>query len=225
MFNKKRCTNCGKKISDNYNFCPYCRSQLNQDDGDWGMLGKSDFAPENNEIKMPFGFNALFNTLIKNLDKQFSNLDNTFDQESDQPKIKKSGVSISINTSNGKPPEIKVRRFGGNKKQNSPKKTQTTTKKTISRTFSKKQKEKFKTLSKKSPDTNVRRLSDRVIYELKMPGVKNEEDVSINQLKESIEIKAIGNKKAYNKIISVSLPIRRYTLSKGVLALELDAKQ
>lgn len=226
MFNKKRCSNCGEKISDSYNFCPYCRKPLKQSGNeDWGMLGKNDFVPGNNEIKMPFGFNALFNTLIKNLDKQFSDLDKSFDSDS-KPKFKKSGVSISINTSSGKPPEIKVRKFGGKKKQPGKTKTHTTKRpEKISKPFSKKQKEKFSKLKKEEPKTEIRRLSDKVIYELKMPGVKNEEDIAINQMKESTEIKAIGKKKAYDKIIQVGLPISDYNFSKGVLTLELDAKQ
>ncbi len=226
MFNKKRCVNCGEKINQEYNFCPYCRVPLNQENSEeWGMLGKNDFVPENNEIQMPLGFNALFKTLMKTLDKQFTEFEkNDFDSdvEAGKPKFRKSGVSISINTSGNRPPEIKVRKFGEGAKG----KTGVKTKKprTISKNFSKKQKEEFKKLEKTSPKTNIRRLSDRVIYELKMPGVKELEDVAINQFKESIEIKALGKKKAYDKIISVGLPIKKYKLSEETLILELVEK-
>ena len=115
MFGKKRCPKCGEKISNSYNFCPYCKSQLKNipdfsDDEDWGLLGKNDFV-SNEEIRLPMGFNALFNSLIKNLNNQFKEIENIDDR---QKKIRmKSGViGISIYTSGYKPPEIKVTSFG-----------------------------------------------------------------------------------------------------------------
>jgi len=63
------------------------------------------------------------------------------------------------------------------------------------------------------------------VYEIKMPGVKSPEDISIIQLENSIEIKALANKKVFYKIIPINLPIRNYNLSKGILTLELDSKE
>jgi len=82
----------------------------------------------------------------------------------------------------------------------------------------------FPKLPKKDPETHIRRFSDRVIYEIKMPGVKSVDDISITQLENSIEIKATTKTKAYSKIIPINLPIYDYNLSKGLLTLELEAK-
>ncbi len=230
MFKKKRCSNCGEKISDSYNFCPYCRAPLNQEgDEDWGMLGKNDFIPGGNEIRMPLGFNSLFNNLMKSLGGQLGNLEmNEFDEEElrrGKPKIKKSGVSISIKTSDGKPPEIKVRKFGDGEKKRKDSKTKKAAPKTPkTKSFSGNKGKKFSKLPKKEPKTNLRRLSDKVIYEIRIPGVKSLDDISINQLESSIEIKAVTKDKAYSKLIPVNLPIKKYNLSKGTLVLELDAR-
>ena len=79
-------------------------------------------------------------------------------------------------------------------------------------------------LPRKEPKTVMKRLSGKLIYELSIPGVKDVEDVLINQLESSIEIKAIAKDKVYSKTISITLPIKRYTLIKGNLILEFQAK-
>ena len=50
------------------------------------------------------------------------------------------------------------------------------------------------------------------------------DDVFINQLENSIEIKALSKDKVYSKILNVNLPILRYRLSNGNLILELQGK-
>jgi len=115
MFNKKTCRNCGEKTSEKYNFCPYCRTPLNEplDEKNWGMLGKNDFMPAE-EIRLPMGLNAIFNSLMKNLNKQFSELDKDMKEErgDSETKSKRGGISISISTSGNLPPEIRVKSFG-----------------------------------------------------------------------------------------------------------------
>ena len=231
MFGKKKCPNCGEKIGGDYNFCPYCRAPLakeKEDEREWGMLGKNDFIPGmGDEIKLPFGFNMLFNTLLKSLNGQF----NTDGPAGVQGKkgdkkslVKKGGISISISTSGNKPPEIKVRSFG-----NAPQlKEQEPAEKDIPEEKGPKlpriNLNKFSGLPKEEPETNIRRLANKVIYEIKLPGVKSVKDVSIAQLENSIEIKALGKGKVFSKMIPINLPIKNYNLSKGKLTLELDAK-
>ena len=113
MFKKKKCKNCGEKINNSYNFCPYCRVPIRgpfEDDKEWGILGRNDFSPYE-EVKLPMGFNTLFNTILKNLNKQFNKFENIEDK-SKKSNVKKGGVSISIYTPGNKPPEIKITSFG-----------------------------------------------------------------------------------------------------------------
>jgi len=230
MFGKKRCGNCGERIDSNYNYCPYCRVPLKNRLGeadleeDWGLLGKNDVL-EPEEIKMPFGLNALFNSLVKNLNKQMKELGNeTKEQSKEQIASKKSGgISISISTSGNRPPEIKVSSFG-----NIPKfkgKEQEIRNKAAAIALPISDSGKFAGLPKKEPETNIRRLSNKVVYEIKLPGVKTTKDLSIIQLESSIEIKALAGKKVFYKVIPISLPINKYDLSRGILTLELDSRE
>ncbi len=135
-------------------------------------------------------------------------------------KIKKEGISISISTFGDGPPKIKVTQLG-----NKPKlEVQEEKEKLKPNTFTKERIKKFTSLKKEEPQTNIRRLSNKVIYELEMPGVKSIDDISIIKLENSIEIKAVSKNKAYVKIIPINLPITDYGLSEGKLILELGVK-
>ena len=225
MFGKKRCRNCGEKIEDSYNYCPYCKTPLkDMFEEDWGLLGKNDFIGPG-EIKLPMGLNALFNSLVKNLNKQMKEIENEKEKQSKESKVSKKsgGISVSISTSAGKPPEIKVRSFGNipefKDKEHQIKSRAEKIKLPVSDSG------KFAGLPKIEPKTDIRSFSNKVIYEIKMPGVKSLEDISLIQLENSIEIKALANKNGFYKIIPINLPIRKYNLSKGILTLELDSKE
>jgi HSP20 family molecular chaperone IbpA len=87
-------------------------------------------------------------------------------------------------------------------------------------------KEKIKKLSKlpkEEPLSRIRRLSGRIIYELAVPGVDDINDIIINRLENSIQIKAISPKKVYSKTLNINLPIIGYQLAKGNLILELQS--
>jgi len=219
MFKKKECKKCRKKINDTYEFCPYCGNLLNENfKEDWGMLGKNDVMPSINEIKFPVGLNMIFNSLMKNLNKQFGELDK--ERKIRKPKMfKKDGISISISTSGNRPPKIRVNSF-----RNSPKFKQVKKQIKMPSNFSQENLKKFSSLPREEPLTNLRRLSDKVVYEIDLPGVKSISDISIIKLEKSIEIKAVAEDKAYFKLITISLPIINYNLSDGKLVLELGVK-
>ena len=222
MFGKKKCKNCGEKIDDSYNFCPFCRISLkdNFDDEDFGLLGRNDSM---DEIKLPMGFNHLLNSLMKGMNAQFKELEKQTKNEQKKPEMKKGGISISISTSGNRPPEIKVTSFG-----NAPGFKETEQKigeKAKAIKLPSSDWKKFSGVPKKKPETNIRRFSNKVVYEIDLPGVKSVEDISIIQLENSIEIKAFAKDKVFHKIIPISLPITNYNLSKGKLVLELDAHE
>ncbi len=220
MFKKKECKKCRRKIDGKYSFCPYCGNQLyhNEEKEDWGMLGKDDIMSQINEIKLPMGFNTIFNSLLKNLNKEIEKTEKDFLNE--DKKIKKDGLSISISTFGNGPPKIKVTNLG-NSKQTEPKKEISKFKQNI---FTKEKVKEFASLPREEPKTNIRRFSNKVVYELEMPKVRSLEDISIIKLENSIEIKAIAKNKAYVKLIPINLPIKNYNLSGGKLTLELGIK-
>ncbi|MDD5012271.1 MAG: hypothetical protein PHQ66_01330 [Candidatus Nanoarchaeia archaeon] len=222
MFRKNKCSRCKKTIEEKYSFCPYCGSRVveGDDSDDWGMLGKDDFFSPANDIKLPAGFNSIFNALMKNLSKEMDSQlkENLFDDGKNTKKIKKDGISISISTFGNGPPKIKVSQMGASPKIKEEKD------KFKSNLFTKEKTKEFASLPREEPETSVRRFSDKIVYELEMPDVKSAEDISIVKLENSIEIKAIGKKKAYAKIIPINLPIKNYELSNGKLTLELGVK-
>ncbi|GIU68330.1 MAG: hypothetical protein KatS3mg001_180 [Candidatus Pacearchaeota archaeon] len=209
MFKKKRCNRCGEKISSDYNFCPYCGVVLTGlfKDEDYGLLGRNDFMFYD-EPQIP-SLNSLINSLVKSINEQFNNLES--EKQNKKRGVKKSGISISISTSDGKPPEIRVSSFGKPEKLRSEKKLRLPIVPA----------KKFAGLPKEEPETNVRRLSNKVVYEINLPGVNSIKDVSIVKLENSIEIKALSKGKVFYKVIPVDLPIKRYNLTKGKLILEL----
>ena len=90
--------------------------------------------------------------------------------------------------------------------------------------LSKQKAEKFAKLPRKEPKTTMKRLAGKLVYELAMPGVKDINDILINKLESSIEIKALSKNKVYSKTLNVNLPVIGYELEKGNLILELQAK-
>jgi len=235
MFGKKKCKRCGKKIDKKFDFCPYCGNRttdLLEDKEDWGMLGKNDFISQ--EIMLPAGLNSIFGSLMSNLEKQFKDIDKEFGKmEKNEVKtekkfpgiIKTGGISISISTSNNRLPIIKVNSMGNIPEfQEKTREMKRTIKEIEPKSLSEENIKKFSKLPRKEPNTNVRRLSDKVIYEMDLPGVKSIKDVSIIKLENSIEIKAVAKDKAFFKLIPINLPIANYKISDGKLVLELEAK-
>jgi len=223
MFNKKKCPRCNSKISNDFDFCPYCGARFNNNE-DFGMLGRNDFEPLRTEIKLPMGFNTLFNSLVKSLDNEFQQLDREIGKETakqQKPKnIHSGGISISISSMGDNNPKIKVHSFGNMPEfQREEKQIRKQVKKTE---FSEDNLKKLSKLPRQEPSTHIKRLSDKLVYEIDVPGVKSIKDISIIQLENSIEIKAIGKDKAYFKLIPLNLPIINQKLSDGKLVLELE---
>jgi len=67
-------------------------------------------------------------------------------------------------------------------------------------------------------------LPDKIIYELEIPEIKSLDDISILQLENSIEVKAVAKEKAYAKIIQIGLPVIGYGITKDNLFLEFPAQ-
>jgi len=234
MFEKK-CPRCARKISKGYEFCPYCGFNIKkeQDERNFGFLGKNDeFKLPDLSVGMPFGFNKIFNSLLKQIDSQFKQIDKEMGEEIKIPERKiikgkipfSRGISISISTSSNRKPEIKVKGFGPGfenlqvqeKAEEKPIK--------IMPTITEEKARKYTKLPREEAKTSVRRLSNKLIYEINLPGVNSLNNIIINKLENSIEIKAFSKDKVYVKLIPVNLSILNYKLEKEKLILELKAK-
>ena len=230
MFGKK-CSKCNKKASKDYDFCPFCGnnfklSSKKEDKEDYGFLGRDDFIEESPFIgssssTMDKLFDSAFKMAEKLVEKQIKAMSEEMKENRPQPN--------SVNPSNF-PSNLDVQ-FFVNGKRVFPQNVQNVSAPKIvnkepikiENNLSKLQIEKFSKFPKSEPISKIRRLSGKLIYELEVPGVKALEDVIINQLENSIEIKALGKDKVYSKILNLNLPILDYRLSKGNLVLELKA--
>lgn len=213
MFKKKSCAKCGNKISSKYDFCPYCGNQLKNKRGDLGMLGKIDTINEfegfSNSLFGGGMLGKMMGRTIKMLEKE---LQNEFKNQNNTPKT---NFELIINGKRINPKDIKV---------SQPKQIIKKSRKVLPN-ISRESLKKISSLPKAEPLTNMRRFADKVIYEIKIPGVKSIDDVSIIQFENSIEIKALAKDKVYFKIIPLNLPVTDYNLSKGKLVLELIDSQ
>jgi HSP20 family molecular chaperone IbpA len=146
------------------------------------------------EIRMPLGLNKIMNSLVKQLEKEMGSMNNNMP----------SGFKIQIST--GERPE-KVQ-------QEKPAKV---------RMLDSKETEKIRALPRKEADSNVRRLSDRIVYEVSVPGVKSKENVVISKLENGIEVKAYSKDMCYVKTIPLNSDIIGYKIKDGILFLELNS--
>lgn len=248
MFKKKKCPKCNEKVNENYAFCPNCGYNLNKsrdNEKNYGMLGKNDYLNsgqdsfQNMFSGMFNGFNgrimnSMLNNAMKMLEKEMQKSmkeQREFQKNMDEnPNINRTHFELYINGKKISPEKIKVTKkpyvSGQGKKLLSKQEINKIGNKEYfnenpALKFTNEAKESFQKLPKKQPETNVRRFSDKVIYEIDIPGVESIKDISISQMENSIEIRAVSKENAYEKIIPIGLPIIRYGLSKGKLVLEL----
>ena len=221
MFGKRECKNCERKVNKKYEFCPYCGSSQDEKSRkkeDYGMLGEGDEMNNINNISKELfkGFSGkMLNKLIGSALKVFENeMQKEIEKEKKETSKNKNNANFQLfingkKVNLGKNYEIEEEPIQERIREDSLKR------------FSSKNIKKFSELPKKEPETNIRRISNKIIYEVDIPGVKSTDEVSIDKFENSIEIRAIAKDKAYVKIIPINLPITNYNLSNGKLTLEL----
>jgi len=218
----KKCVNCGEKIEKDFVFCPYCGIDIMKEEErrNFGMLGRDD--EDLRSLGLGSGlfggsmFNGLFNNIMKQMNEQMKDMDfNDKDFEQGKPKVFKRGIKINIGMGNGNP-IIRVNELGNiNNKQEKIKEAK------LNNIIDLDKLRRLSELPKEEAHAIVRRLSNKIIYEIELPGVKSMKDILINKLENGIEIKALSKEKSYFKVIPINLPIVKYDLEKGKLFLEL----
>ena len=224
MFNNKKCSRCRNNVKGDYDFCPFCGSnqKSDKDNEDYGILGKNDFIEEN--MLPDFGgsmmdkvFDNAFKMAEKIIEKQMKSISGEMNENQPKSRIQTNfpgNVDMQFFV-NGKRvfPDSKGIMRPVNVNKISPLK--------IENKVSEERMKQALKLPRKEAVSKIRRLGGRLIYELEMPGVDNIDNVLINQLENSIEVKALSKTKVYHKTLNVKLPILRYSLNEGNLVLEL----
>jgi len=227
---KNKCNKCGSKFDKEFSFCPFCGYNIKKesDEKNYGLLGLDDEVNESTNLRMPFGFDKILGSLMKELDVQLGKLESMEENKVDSVEkkekpvkkipIKSNGISISISTATGKQPEIRISGFGPEfEKMQEPEKKQPKIE------ITEEQAKKFATLPRKEAESKMKRFANKLTYEIDIPGVTNLNDIIINQLESSIEIKALSEKNIYFKLLPVNMPIVGYKLKEGKLFLDLQA--
>jgi|TARA_Y100000310_G_scaffold342053_1_gene443534 hypothetical protein len=235
MFGNK-CSNCNTRVRKDFEFCPSCGSDLNSnfEKEDFGFLGRNDSVEEPIQDSFPnFSdsfMDKMFSTAMKMLENQMRNLNEEVARNPNHP----------MNPRNKRhrqnlPNDLNIQFFVNGKKvfnnpnnqhlnnQNNQQQTQAQVNqiRIDPKVFTDKLKKSSK-LPKKEPQSKLKRISNKIVYELHVPGVKSVEDILINQLENSIEIKALSNKHLYSKSLNLNLPILRYKLKNDFLTIELQ---
>jgi len=227
MFSKKTCQRCGRKTNKSNSFCPRCGASLGKGNKkeNLGMLGEDDFLNGSESLSNSLfggmgGISGSFmNKMLSNtmrmleneMQREMKRAGNNPQKQNDSfPKTKirlmVNGKEINLNNMQG---------LGNVEKREKQKPIALKFKK-----FSEEQIKRFSKLPKKEPKTDLKRIADKINYEIEIPGVESIEDISITPLENSIEIKALSKDKAYSKAIPINLPIIGYDLSDGLFVLE-----
>lgn len=185
---KKKCSSCAKQVEKKFSFCPYCGLSFKerQENEDFGMLGRNDSREElREELRLPRGMEKIMNSLIKQLEKQMGNMD------SFEPGKMPRGFSVRIST--GKPKEIKqvVKRPV----------------KIAEEPIALEEKNRRNTLKKIEALYKIKRLGDKIIYEIDAPGIQKKSDVVITKLESGIEIKVYTADACYVKVIPLEVEL------------------
>ncbi len=201
MFKKNYCNKCEGKLKESYSYCPYCGLDLRnpeKDMRDFGVIGKNNLegAPLMGGGSLGITdkmINSVMNSLVKSLGKQFDNMNSQ--------NIKSSPKGIQI-------------RFGAPTKQSQQKKE------IVEKVITQEQIKRMSKLPRSEAKANVRRFSDKVVYDLKATGIEDVKDIFVSKLENGYEIKAIGKNKVYVNSIPVNLPLKKYSLSKSGMSVE-----
>lgn len=210
MFSSKKCQRCEGKIKSNYSFCPYCRLDLRNPDADmndFGMLGRNDSvfgAPLVGGGAAGIGdsiFNSIFSNIMKMMEGQMKGLNiDKVDFGDSKPEVTQlpNGIQIKIG----------------------PKKNNPAPEDSRIRVINEDQKARMAKLPRSQAKAEVRRLSDKIIYELSTPGVETVEDIFVSKVESGYEVKALGKKKIYFNSLQINLPLKKYSIKNNKLTME-----
>lgn len=220
----EKCPNCKSGLEEEFSFCPYCGLSLVDKDQEmkkYGLLGKNEFEDRTSANTMTAQeglgfsdkmFSAIFNSLMKNMEKQMKQAGSQGMPDLSNAQIKPVPGGFSIKISNVSNLNQKL--------PNSPKTIAQKPQRQTARKVSQEQLTKISSMPRISAKSNVKRLGNKIVYELGTEGVKSPDDIFISKLEKGYEIKAIGDKHVYVNTIPLDLPVRTFKLDKDKITFE-----
>jgi len=206
MFGSKKCKNCGRDLKKDWKFCPYCG---------WDTREK---------------YRRHYD-IFEDIDREFERIDEMlgpkffkFPKIDIKPMFRGGGVSITIRSETGMKPKIHVKTSGEYKKIEPQIKRKLGVTEGIGEVEEEKSyKEREIPKITEEPETKVKRVGNRETINIKLPDVKNIDDIEIRKLQQSLEIKAFAGDKAYFKLIPIrpNSQISDKDFKDGILKIEL----
>lgn len=233
---KKKCKKCDEHVSKKFEFCPFCgtpTSYKKQKKEDYGMLGRDDEISEVDEIGQLLGgvgggfLNKMLGSAVKMFEKELQKemqrgMQGEIRNQNRVPSKKQSNSPINSNFQlyiNGKKvnigPEQQVKKVNQKLKKVEEKKSELPmpSEKTILES---------RHLPRKETTTKLKRLSNKIIYEVDAPGAKSLDKILLNRTEEGIELRIFTKDKVLTKNIAINLPLIEYYLKKQKLFLEFS---
>jgi hypothetical protein len=145
---KRKCPGCANKIERKFSFCPWCGHSLKtkKENEEFGLIGRTDNVDKKIQNQnmplsgLPFGLEKMVGPLIKQLERELSNMD----KENNRPQ----GFNIRIQT--GFPNELRIHEKQKKEEKIVPK-------------ISDEEAKRRQNLPKKEAESKVKRLSDKII--------------------------------------------------------------
>jgi hypothetical protein len=216
---KETCPDCGSTVDTSHQFCAFCSFPLKnqaKEAKDYGLLGRYDSSEDSfTQQEGPPGItdkiiSSMVSNVMKSFDKQFKDMEKELEKEMRQTpenaEVRQLPNGITI-------------RFGAGQPQQKQQQTSTPKKRVTEDQVSRLNK-----LPRAQAKSSVKRLSDKVIYELSTPGVQDPKDVFVSKVETGYEVKAIGSKKVYVNTLPIELPLKRMSLAQNKLLVEFNTR-
>ncbi len=222
------CNNCGSKAEKGWKHCPHCGARL----GPYSARGDifSQLFKEMDEITKSMGMKMDRDMEVIDISDMLEDMMKSMDDAKENSGRR--GFSLRMHQRNDEKPKIMFRRIGA----------QPTTSRLRGQPYGHARKGIIPMLRKpidarqpthklgiklpketSEPETEVRRSGNKVLVDIRLPGVKNSGDIDISELENSVEIKAVAGSRGYFKIIRKPefSKITKKSFGGGLLKLEL----
>jgi RNA polymerase subunit RPABC4/transcription elongation factor Spt4 len=205
MAEKIKCKECGERLEDDFDFCPYCGEEANNEK--YGFLGKND-SFNKNKISKNLGNKSLFEEALGGAVKMLSK-----------------ELNIGRIASGFMMPNSKMELYVNGRKVNMSNEQDYAKTTKINSEIDKEIIEKSRSLPRKEATGQVKRSLNKVFYEINVPGINSPRNVIVTRLENSIEVKVYTEKAVYKKNINIKMPLLGYSINKeeGKLILEFKA--
>ena len=210
MFGKKEsCKRCGEKIDKDWEFCPHCGAILR---------------------KYTTSFDDIIQYFSREVEQEFKRLDRLFKEDFfDFPRfkipIRGGGISITISSRSGEEPKVYVKTFGSYKG------LEEKIKERMKIPVQEAEEEKYEVEERmkevkvtEEASFEIKNEGGKKVIIVNLPDVKSMNDIIINKLTQSIEIRAFAKEKAYFNLIPIDESERIVTkeFKDGKLRIHLE---